>query len=97
MIQNIDDLDWYAWKDSWPFLDFSDIFSGTVSNEDSNGALSQWRWQLSDDSIDMRYTYVDIDARQFTYKFLGEFFKCAIYGALPEKLLRFQGSWVFAP
>ena len=32
----------------------------------------------------MRYIYVGIDARKFTYQFLGDFFYCAIYGALPR-------------
>ena len=37
--------------------------------------LGRWRWWLADDSINMWYTYVGIDAHRFTYQFLGELFR----------------------
>ena len=50
---------------------------GVSENDRVPWPLGQWRWWLADDSIDMRYTYVGIDARGFTYQFLGELFLLA--------------------
>ena len=63
---------------------------GVAENDRVPWPLNQWRWQLADDTIDMRYTYASIDTRRFTYQFLGELFRVrAIYGTLPGKLLKY--------
>ena len=48
---------------------------GVGENDRVPGPLGQWCWPLADDLIDMQYTYVGINARGFTYQFLGELFR----------------------
>ena len=53
---------------------------GIGENDRVPWPLGQWRQRLTDDSINMRYTYVGIRARRFTYQFLGELFRvCHIW------------------
>ena len=65
---------------------------GVAKNDRVPWPLGQWRRQLTDNSIDMGYTYAGIDARQFTYQFLAELFRVRLIWRVTWKAAKVNNS-----